>query len=82
MADFWSFDYFCVYLSQNLLFQEVQWLKDEIICLVSRNLHITERLDDGQFMALIELQVEADRSYSQPDFVYFRNGLTVGSGPR
>lgn len=80
------------------LFQEVERLKDEIIRLVSRNLDITERLDegselrrrvevareifeanherqrnadlldDGQLMALLELRVEADRSYCQPDF--------------
>ena len=78
--------------------EEVERLKDEIIRLVSRNLDITERLeedvelrrrvevareifennlerqrnadllDDGQLMALLELRIEADRSYCQPDF--------------
>ena len=78
--------------------EEVDRLKDEIIRLVSRNLDITERLeedvelrrrveiareifennlerqrnadllDDGQLMALLELRIEADRSYCQPDF--------------
>jgi AraC-like DNA-binding protein len=78
--------------------EEVERLRDEIIRLVSRNLDITERLeedvelrrrvevareifennlerqrnadllDDGQLMALLELRIEADRSYCQPDF--------------
>ena len=78
--------------------EEMERLKDEIIRLVSRNLDITERLeedvelrrrvevareifennlerqrnadllDDGQLMALLELRIEADRSYCQPDF--------------
>lgn len=78
--------------------EEVERLKDEIIRLVSRNLDITERLeedvelrrrvevareifennlerqrnadllDDSQLMALLELRIEADRSYCQPDF--------------
>lgn len=82
----------------DALRQEVERLKDEIIRLVSRNLDITERLeedvelrrrveiareifeshlerqrnadllDDGQLMALLELRIEADRSYCQPDF--------------
>jgi AraC-like DNA-binding protein len=82
----------------DALRQEVERLKDEIIRLVSRNLDITERLeedvelrrrveiareifeshlerqrnadllDDGQLMALLELRIEADHSYCQPDF--------------
>ena len=82
----------------DALRQEVERLKDEIIRLVSRNLDITERLeedvelrrrveiareifeshlerqrnadllDDGQLMALLELRIETDRSYCQPDF--------------
>lgn len=80
------------------LSQEVERLKDEIIRLVSRNLDITERLeedtelrrrvqvareifegnlerqrnadllDDGQLMALLEIRIEEDRLYCQPDF--------------
>ena len=93
------------------LSQEVERLKDEIIRLVSRNLDITERLeedtelrrrvqvareifegnlerqrnadllDDGQLMALLEIRIEEDRLYCQPDFDVAALAEKIGVSP-